>query len=140
MKKTITTIALVCAASAFTALAQEKDSPAPAAPAAPKHEGRAHLGGGLVGPGGGPMRKVMETLTPAERGQLEAARKTAQGDPAVVAARQKAEAAQKEAREAVRAAMIKADPTVGAVLDKVDAAMKEKQAQRKAHEKPAKSE
>jgi len=130
MKKTITTIALVCAASAFTAFAQDKDSTTPAAtPAAPKHEGRPHFGGGPGGPGG-PMHEAMESLTPAERTQLMEARKKAMESPEV-------KDAEKALRDAVHAAMLKADPTIGPVLEKVEAAMKEKHAEHKEHQKPA---
>lgn len=117
MKKTITTIALVCAASTFTALAQDKDSTT-TAPAGPKHEGRPH--------GGGPMRGAMESLTPAEREQLMAAHKKAQEDPAV-------RDAEKALHEAMHAALLKADPTIGPVLEK----MKEKREEHKEHQKPA---
>ena len=132
MKRTITTIALVCAASAFTAfaqdIAQDKDSTT-TAPEAPKHEGRPHFGG-QGGPGGGPMREAMESLTPAERTQLMEARKKAMESPEV-------KNAEKALRDAVHAAMLKADPTIGPVLEKVEAAMKEKHAEHKEHQKPA---
>ena len=124
MKKAISTLALVLAASAFTAIAQDATPPA-----APKHEGHQHGGGGPGGPGG-PMREVMESLTPAERTQLMEAHKKAQETPEV-------KDAEKALRDAVHAAMLKADPTIGPVLEKMEAAMKEKMTQ---HEKGAKPE
>jgi len=63
------------------------------------------------------MRAAMEALTPAERDQLMAARKKAQEDQTV-------KDTEKAARDAMRAAMLKADPTIGPVLDKIEAAMK----------------
>ncbi|MEI7957682.1 MAG: hypothetical protein WCI40_01120 [Verrucomicrobiota bacterium] len=128
MKRTITTIALVCAASAFTALAQDKDATT-TAPAGPKHEGRPHHGGG-------PMREALEALTPAEREQLKAAHQKAESDPAMAAAKE----SMKAAHEAMKAALLRADPTIGPILEKMEAARKEQREERKErkeHHKPA---
>ena len=87
------------------------------------------------------MRGAMEALTPAERDQLMEANKKIMEDPAVVDARQKAEAANKAFMEARRAALLKADPTLGPILDKMEAAMKANMPQgRPEHEKKAKPE
>jgi len=75
------------------------------------------------------MREAMESLTPAERTQLMEARKKAMESPEV-------KDAEKALRDAVHAAMLKADPTIGPVLEKVEAAMKERHAERKEHQKP----
>ncbi len=125
-------IALVCAATALTAFAQSP-SPTPACPPAGQHEGGRHWGGGPGGPGG-PMREALQSLTPAERQQLKAAREKAEADPAVAAAQENAKSAMKAAHEAMRAAMLKADPTIGPILDKLDAARKDaKQAEKPRH-------
>jgi len=120
MKKILSTIALVFAASALTGLAQDAPSPVTPSPGAAQHEKHWKDGGHP----GGPMGAVLESLTPAERQQFMEARKKAEADPAVVAAKEKAEAAMKEAREAHKAAMLKADPTIGPILEKIEAAMK----------------
>jgi len=120
MKKILTTIAVVFAASALTGLAQDATSTATPAPSAAQHEKHWKEGGHP----GGPMGAILESLTPAERQQFQEARKKAEADPAVVAAKEKAEAAMKEAREAHKAAMLKADPTIGPILEKIEAAMK----------------
>jgi len=121
MKKIVSTLALVLAASAFTAIAQD-------APAAPKHEGRQHMGAG-----DGMMRQALESLTPEERQQLMAARQKAEADPAVATAKQNAEAAMKQMREAMKSAMLKADPTIGPVLEKMEAARKNASPEGKPH-------
>ena len=72
------------------------------------------------------MREAMESLTPAERQQFMEARKKAEADPQVIAAKQKVETAMKEAMEARKAAMLKADPNIGPILEKLEAAMKAK--------------
>ena len=83
----------------------------------------------------------MEALTPAERDQLMEANKKIMEDPALVEARQKAEAANKAFMEARRAALLKADPTLGPILDKIEAAMKANMPQgHPEHEKKAKPE
>jgi len=79
------------------------------------------------------MRGAMEALTPAEREQLKAASQKVMEDPAVVEARQKAEAANKAFMEARRAALLKADPNIGPILDKMEAAMKAGMQQHKEH-------
>ncbi len=130
MKRTILTLALVAATSAITALAQDATPTPSATPAeGPRHhrEGwKNHEGPG--GPGG-PLREAWESLTPAEREQLKAAHQKAKDDPAVVEARNKADAARKALQEAEKAALLKADPSIGPVLDKLEAA-------RKAHRPP----
>ncbi|MCX6967260.1 MAG: hypothetical protein NTZ46_05670 [Verrucomicrobia bacterium] len=126
MKKTISTLALVLAASAFTAIAQ--DAPTP------KHEGRPRMGGK-----DGPMHQALESLTPQERQQLMAARQKAEADPAVATAKQNAEVAMKAMREAMKAAMLKADPTIGPVLEKMEAARKNAKPEGKPHH-PGKGE
>ena len=119
MKRTILTLAMIGAMSGLTALAQDATpSPAPGGPR--HHEGRKEWGGGPRGP----MREVMESLSPAEREQLKVARKKTKDDPAVEEARKKAAEAMKAVREAEKAAMLKADPTIGPVLDKLEAAIK----------------
>jgi hypothetical protein len=125
MKKAIPTIALLLAASAFTALAQEAAT-TPTPPAA-KHEG--HRPGGPGAPVDPMMRAAMETLSPAEREQLMAASKKAMEDPAVIEARKNLETAR-------RAALLKVDPNIGPVLDKMEAAMKERGAQQPKKAKP----
>lgn len=72
------------------------------------------------------MREIMESLTPAEREQLKAARQKAKDDPAVLEARKQAEVAMKAARDAEKAAMLKVDATIGPILDKIEAAMKDR--------------
>ena len=110
-------IAMVCAATALTAFAQ---TPAPT-PAADQPAMGQHWRGGPEGP----MREAMESLTPAERQQLKAAREKAEADPAVAAAHENAKEAMKAAHEAMKAAMLKADPTIGPILDKLQAARKD---------------
>ena len=114
-------IAMVCAATSLTAFAQTS-SPTPACPPAGQHEGGKHWRDG--GPGG-PMHEALESLTPAERQQLKAAREKAEADPAVAAAHETVKEAMKAAHEAMKAAMLKADPTIGPILDKLEAARKD---------------
>jgi hypothetical protein len=131
MKKISSIVALAFAASVLPALAQDTPLPAPACP--PEQMEKGHRGPG------GPMRDIMESLTPAERKQLIEARKKAKDDPAVVEARGKAEAAHKAVMDANKAAMLKADPTIGPVLDKIEAAMKAKKEEwknRQEHRQP----
>ena len=116
MKKILSTIAVVFVASALTGLAQD----ATPAPNPPQQERHWKEGGRPGGPGGA----LLESLTPAERQQFLDARKKAEADPAVTAAKATAEAELKEAREAHKAAMLKADPTIGPILEKIEAAMK----------------
>lgn len=124
MKKTISMLALTLAASALTSFSQDTATPTPAAQP-PKHE--KEFRGRPPGPErGGPMREIMESLTPAEREQLKAARQKAKDDPAVLEARKQAEVAMKAARDAEKAAMLKVDATIGPILDKIEAAMKDR--------------
>ena len=111
---------MVCAASAFTAFAQ---TPAPKPANTPVPQGKEYPGG--PGGPGGPMHEVLQSLTPAERQQLQAAHQKAAADPAVAAAREKAKEAMKEAHDAMNAAMLKADPNIGPILDKLEAAKAE---------------
>lgn len=69
-----------------------------------------------------------ESLTPAQREQLKAARAAVKDDPAVQAAREKMRAADgpearreaaKETHKAVKAAMLKADPSLAPLLEKL---------------------
>ena len=126
MKKISSIIALALAASVFPAFAQ--DAPPPACPPA-QQQGEWH---GRRGPGG-PMKEILESLTPAERKQYMQARKKSKDDSAVVEARKKAEVAMEAVKDASKAAMLKADPTIGPVLEKVEAALKEQKEKR--HEK-----
>ena len=116
---------MVCAASAFTAFAQ---TPAPTPASTSALQGKEYPAcPGLAdafGPGG-PMHEVLQSLTPAERQQLQAAHQKAAADPAVAAAREKAKEAMKEAHDAMNAAMLKADPNIGPILDKLEAAKAE---------------
>ena len=86
-----------------------------------------------MGAGDGVMRQALESLTPEERQQLMAARQKAEADPAVATAKQNAEAAMKEMREAMKSAMLKADPTIGPVLEKMEAARKNANPEGKQH-------
>jgi hypothetical protein len=78
-------------------------------------------GGGQRGGqrGGGGRGMEMGNLTPEEKQKVMNARRTAMQDPAVQAARTKAQAASKEMHDAMDAAMIKADPSIKAILDKM---------------------
>ena len=110
MKRTVITIAFLCAVSAFTALAQDQGSKPPAAtPAvAPKPYVRDDKGIEL---------KAHEVLTDAEDAQHHKAYATAVTMPEVIAAA-------KAQYDAQNAAMLKADPAMGPVLGKLDAAFK----------------
>jgi hypothetical protein len=63
----------------------------------------------------------MANLSPQDRQKLEAAQQRAMQDPTVQAAHEKMKAAQKEFRDAMRAAMLKADPSIQPILDKMPA-------------------
>lgn len=79
------------------------------------------------------VRHEFDSLTPAQREQLKAARSAAKDDPAVKAAEEKVRVAQgpedrraamKEAHKAMKAAMLKADPSVGSLLEKMPPPMR----------------
>jgi len=70
--------------------------------------------GGGAGGGG-----QMGNLTPEERQKVMNARRQAMNDPSVSSAREKAQAAQKEFKEALDAAMLKVDPSLKPILDKM---------------------
>ena len=101
----------MCAASTLTALAQTPAATPASTPPA-KHEGGKHEGKG----------PNLEALTPAEREQFLAARKKAEADPAVIAAKEGQD--KKAMHDAMHAAMLKADPTIGPILEKLAAAHK----------------
>jgi hypothetical protein len=63
--------------------------------------------------------KRLTNLSSPERQKLNAAHQKAMEDPSVQAARQKIREAQREFREAIRAAMLKADPSVQPILEKL---------------------
>lgn len=74
------------------------------------------------------MRDRFESLTPDEKQKLKAAREAAKNDPAVVAAREKMQAAQtpeakREAgramHEAMKAAMLKQNPDLASLIEKI---------------------
>ena len=58
-------------------------------------------------------------LSPEERQKLQAAEQQAMQDPAVQAARVKMQEADREFRDAMRAAMLKADPSIQPILNKI---------------------
>ena len=68
-----------------------------------------------AGPGGRGRHQYMANLTPAERQELRAAHKKAKQDPAYQAAKVQ----MRQARQAMRAALIKADPNVQPILSKM---------------------
>jgi len=76
-------------------------------------------GGGFGFRGGGPG---FDSLSQDEKDKLKAASEKAQQDPKVQAARAKMEAAAKEMREAMNAALTAADPSVEPILKKLEAA------------------
>ena len=76
-------------------------------------------GGGFGFRGGGPG---FESLSQDEKDKLKAASEKAGQDPKVQAARAKMEAAAKEMREAMNAALTAADPSVEPILKKLEAA------------------
>jgi hypothetical protein len=78
-------------------------------------------GGKQRGGGGGADRMggAMGNLTQEERQKLMTARRTAMQDPAVTAAKEKAQQANKEFHDAMDAAMLKADPSIKPLLDKM---------------------
>ena len=59
-----------------------------------------------------------ENLSAQDRQRVDAAHQKAMADPSVQAAHEKMRQAQKEYREAIRAAMLKADPSIQSILDK----------------------
>lgn len=74
------------------------------------------------------MRDRFEALTPEQKQQLKAAHQAAQKDPAVVAAREKMDAAatpearheaRREMHEAIKAAVLKENPDLAPLLDKM---------------------
>lgn len=76
---------------------------------------------GRRGPGEGPMQQVLQTLTPEERQEFVAAHRAAKDDPAVMAAREAMEAAQKEFKSVMEKAMLQQDPSLQAVFEKLEA-------------------
>jgi Spy/CpxP family protein refolding chaperone len=84
------------------------------APVAYSQGGGRQRGGGAGGGGG-----QMGSLTPEERQKVMNARRQAMNDPSVSSAREKAQAAQKEFKEALDAAMLKVDPSLKPILDKM---------------------
>jgi Spy/CpxP family protein refolding chaperone len=81
--------------------------------------------------GGGGERGMaaMSNLTQEERQKLMAARRTAMQDPAVMAAKEKMQAAQKEMHDAMDAALLKADPSLKPILDKMPKGQRERHMQ-----------
>jgi membrane protein involved in colicin uptake len=67
-------------------------------------------------------RPGFSSLPQEEKDKLKAASEKAQQDPKVQAARAKMEAAAKEMREAMNAALVAADPSVEPILKKLEAA------------------
>ncbi|HZR77786.1 MAG TPA: hypothetical protein VFA58_01180 [Chthoniobacterales bacterium] len=67
------------------------------------------------GRGGHRGHASLANLTPAERQELRAAHKKAKQDPAYQAAKAKL----REARQAMRAALLKADPNIQPILNKM---------------------
>lgn len=76
-------------------------------------------GGGFGFRGGGPG---FDSLAQDEKDKLKAASEKAQQDPKVQAARAKMEAAAKEMRETMNAALVAADPSVEPILKKLEEA------------------
>lgn len=68
-----------------------------------------------AGPGGRGRHQYLANLTPAERQELRAAHKKAKQDPAYQAARAK----MREARQAMKAALLKVDPNIQPILNKM---------------------
>jgi hypothetical protein len=64
-------------------------------------------------------RARFQSLTEDERTRLRAAHQKAMQDPALQAARDKMRQAQREFREMLRPALLKADPSVQPILDKL---------------------
>ena len=64
-------------------------------------------------------RARFQNLTEDERTRLRAAHQKAMQDPALQAARDKMRQAQREFRELLRPALLKADPSVQPILDKL---------------------
>lgn len=69
----------------------------------------------VKGHGGHHHNAKLANLTPAERKELKAAHAKAKQDPAYQAAKTR----MKEAREAMRAALLKADPNIQPILNKI---------------------
>ncbi len=95
------------ALSAFIALpslavAQDADDATAPAAAVKGHGGHSH-------------HANLANLTPAERKELRAAHAKAKQDPAYQAAKTR----MREAREAMRAALLKADPNIQPILNKI---------------------
>jgi len=82
-------------------------------------------GGG--GPGFGMRGPGFDSLSQEEKDKLKAAMEKAQQDAKVKEAREKAEAAGKEFREALQAAEIAADPSVEPILKKLQEAREKAQ-------------
>lgn len=78
-----------------------------------QHGGGPGAGGFRGGPG-------FDSLSQDEKDKLKAAMEKAQQDPKVKEAREKAEAANKEMRDAANAAAIAADPSVEPILKKLE--------------------
>ena len=110
MNKTITTLTLALAVSSLAVFAQN-----PTNPPAGEPKSERHWGGGK---GGGPMHEILETLTPEERKQYREAHRKAMESPEVAQAKEKADAARKEAFADMKAALLKQDPSLASVLDK----------------------
>jgi len=70
----------------------------------------------------GPMARALETLTPEERQQFIAARKSARSEPEVIAARKKAVAARMEFRRVMKKALLQQDPALSEIFDKMEPA------------------
>jgi hypothetical protein len=68
----------------------------------------------------------MGNLTPEEKQKVMNARRTAMQDPAVQSARTKAQAASKEMKDAMEAAMLKTDPSLKPILDKMPKGQRER--------------
>jgi hypothetical protein len=67
------------------------------------------------GRGGHRHHQYLANLSPAERKELRAAKAKAKQDPAYQAAKEK----MREARQAMRAALLKADPAIQPILNKI---------------------
>ncbi len=68
-----------------------------------------------AGPRGRGHHKYLANLSPAERQELRAAHKRAKQDPSYKAAK----AQMRQARQAMRAALLRVDPNVQPILDKM---------------------
>jgi len=119
MKKT--TISMIAIGLAVSAFAQDPASTPASTPAAtpPENPAAQHERHWKRGPGEGPIREALESLTPAERTQFIEARKKAMEDPTVIEAKKNAETARKEAFAERKSALLKQDPSLATILDKV---------------------